>query len=83
MYNHDHVFELHIDGLRYADCRAFHLKISRFCAVYWGNYLTIAYRLRPSPIAASIFVSVADAIAFALMAPSSRIASNLSDSINS
>lgn len=42
-----------------------------------------SYRLRPSPIAASIFASVADAMALAFSAPRSKIASSSGESINS
>lgn len=77
------LFELLGTRLQLQTNRFLHHPINRLhlAAVRCGS--ADPYRLRPSPIAASIFASVADAMALAFSAPWSKIASSSGESINS
>lgn len=73
---HDSLFQLFIARLQLAADIAIHYPDARFHAFRYGGY-TIDYDRRlPSPIADSIFLRVADAIAFAFSAPRSRCTSS-------
>lgn len=70
-------------GIRLSSNRLLYTAIHRLHNTRDSGLNTHNYRLRPKPIAASIFLSVSLAIALAFTAPWSKYSSSSGESINS